>query len=122
MANGEERYLPLRDKGPQKRFVRDWVDARWNVGEVLLPLMFVVILLTFLPNNLATYAILGVWVFILIAVIDCIILGARLSKKLAEKYGAAKVERVRWYAAMRALQIRPLRLPKPQVARGHYPR
>src|SRR5690606_41173505 len=23
IANGEERYLPIRDKGPQKRYVRD---------------------------------------------------------------------------------------------------
>ena len=28
---------------------------------------------------------------------------------------------LRWYAAMRALQLRPLRLPKPQVKRGQFP-
>jgi len=37
------------------------------------------------------------------------------------KFTAGKVERVRWYAAMRALQLRPLRLPKPQVKRWNYP-
>ncbi|MCU1443346.1 MAG: Membrane protein, partial [Cryobacterium sp.] len=30
-------------------------------------------------------------------------------------------ERVRWYAAMRALQLRVMRLPKPQVKRGQFP-
>jgi hypothetical protein len=27
----------------------------------------------------------------------------------------------RWYAAMRALQLRLMRLPKPQVKRGNFP-
>ena len=39
MAAGEEKYLPVRDKGPQKRYVRDYVDARTSVGEILLPLL-----------------------------------------------------------------------------------
>ncbi|WBU38725.1 DUF3043 domain-containing protein [Homoserinibacter sp. YIM 151385] len=121
MANGEERYLPPRDKGPQKRFVRDTVDARFSIGEILLPLMFLVIFATFLPDQrVATYALLGVWAFILLAVLDCVILGQRLTKQLRDKYGD-KAEKVRWYAAMRALQLRPLRLPKPQVKRGQHP-
>lgn len=122
MANGEEKFLPLRDRGPQKRFVRDYVDARFSVGEILLPLMFVVIFVTFIPNQtVATYALLGVWVFIIVAILDCVILGFRLQRKLAAKFGAGNVERVRWYAAMRALQLRVLRLPKPQVKRGQFP-
>jgi len=121
MANGEEKYLPIRDKGPQKRFVRDYVDARFSIGEVLLPLMAIVIMMTFLPQQIATYALLSVWFFIAIAILDCVLLGFRLNKKLAAKYGADKVERIRWYAAMRALQLRPLRLPKPQVKRGQFP-
>ncbi|MBZ6371944.1 MAG: DUF3043 domain-containing protein, partial [Microbacterium hominis] len=36
MANGDERYLPVRDKGPQRRFVRDWVDSGWHAGELLM--------------------------------------------------------------------------------------
>jgi len=50
LANGEEKYLPARDKGPQRRFIRDYVDARFSVGEILIPVMFVVIILTFLAG------------------------------------------------------------------------
>ena len=122
MERGEERYLPARDKGPQKRFVRDYVDARWNVGEVLLPLMVLVIVTYFIPNQyVAIYALAAVWAVILLVVIDCLILGRTLRKKLAAKFGSDKVERVTWYAAMRAVQLRPLRLPKPQVKRGEFP-
>jgi hypothetical protein len=119
MARGD---LPARDKGPQKRYVRDYVDARWSVGEVLLPLMFLVIVFTMIPDqSIATYALLGVWAFIMLAILDCVVLGFRLRKKLAAKFGADKVEKITWYAAMRALQLRPLRLPKPQVKRGQFP-
>ena len=122
MAAGEEKYLPLRERGPQKRFVRDYVDARFNVGEFMIPIMFVVIILTFIPDPLVqTYGILGLWAFFIVAVVDCVILGFTLNRKLARKFGAGNVQRVRWYAAMRALQLRIMRLPKPTVKRGQYP-
>jgi hypothetical protein len=122
MAMGDERYLPLRDRGPQKKFVRDYVDARFSIGEVLIPVMFAVILITLLPSPQAqAIGILGLWLFFIAAVIDSVILGSIVKKRLAAKFGESKVERVRWYAAMRALQLRPMRLPKPQVKRRQYP-
>jgi Protein of unknown function (DUF3043). len=121
MANGDERYLQLRDKGPQKRYVRDYVDARFSAGEALMPILVLVILTWFFPV-IADYAFLGFWAVFLLVVIDCVVLGFRVRKKLGEKFGVTKVERgVRWYAAMRAIQMRFLRLPKPQVKRGEYP-
>ncbi len=122
MAAGDERYLPMRDRGPQKKFVRDYVDARFSIGEVLIPVMFLVILLTLVPSyEVQTIGILALWAFFLVAIVDVVVLGFSLTRKLKAKFGEDKVERVRWYAAMRALQLRPLRLPKPQVKRGRYP-
>ncbi|GGR35464.1 MULTISPECIES: DUF3043 domain-containing protein [Agromyces] len=121
MAMGDDKYLPARDRGPQKKFVRDYVDARFSIGEILIPVMFLVIILTFVPSaEVQAISILVLWAFFAVAVLDCILLGYLLTKKLRAKYGD-KAERVRWYAAMRALQLRPLRLPKPQVKRGQYP-
>lgn len=122
MANGEEKFLPMRDRGAQKRFVRDYVDARFSVGELLIPLMFVVIILTFIPSaDVQLIALIALWSFFIIAIADVVILGFILNRKLAAKFGADRVERVRWYAAMRALQLRLMRLPKPQVKRGQFP-
>ena len=121
MAKGDERYLPIRDKGPQKRFVRDYVDARFSAGEVLMPVLVLVILTWFLPQQFLDYVFLGFWAVFAFVVIDCVVLGFQLTKKLAAKYGKDKVEKVRWYAAMRSIQMRFLRLPKPQVKRGQYP-
>jgi len=122
MANGDEKFLPARDRGPQKRYVRDYVDARFSVGELLIPLMFAVIILTFFPQpEVQTIGLVALWAFFAVAVIDVVVLGFILNRKLAEKFGAGKVEKVRWYAAMRALQLRLMRLPKPQVKRGQFP-
>jgi hypothetical protein len=122
MAAGDDRYLPMRDRGPQKRYARDYVDARFNIGEFMLPVMALVIVLTFIPNyQVQMYGILALWAFFIVAVVDSIILGFQLTKRLGAKFGTDKVEKVRWYSAMRALQMRFMRLPKPQVGRGKYP-
>ncbi|WP_158864644.1 DUF3043 domain-containing protein [Leifsonia sp. AG29] len=123
MAAGDDRYLTARDRGPQRRFVRDYVDARFSIGEFLIPVMLLVIVLTFLPwQAVQVYGLFALWAFFLIAVIDCVLLGFLVTRRVGEKFGKTKVERgLRWYAAMRALQLRVMRLPKPQVKRGQYP-
>lgn len=122
LAAGDERYLPVRDRGVQKRYVRDYVDSRFNIGEFLIPVMFLVIVLTLFPAVVQVYAMLLLWAFFAISVLDAIWLGIQVKKKLAAKFGENSVERgVRWYAAMRAFQMRVLRLPKPQVKRGQRP-
>ncbi|MEO7350212.1 MAG: DUF3043 domain-containing protein, partial [Terrimesophilobacter sp.] len=62
------------------------------------------------------------WLFFFIAVIDSIFLGFIVMRRLSKQFGAENVQRgTRWYAAMRALQMRVMRLPKPQVKRGQFP-
>ncbi|MDI2098228.1 DUF3043 domain-containing protein [Ruicaihuangia caeni] len=123
LANGEERYLPERDRGPQKRWVRDYVDARFSVGEFLIPLMLIVLVITFVQDPMIQLiSMVALWVFFGLAVLDSIFLGWQVRRKLSAKFGADRLERgVRWYAAMRGLQMRVMRLPKPQVKRGQYP-
>lgn len=123
MAQGDERYLPARDKGPQRKYVRDYVDARFSVGEFLIPIMIVALMLTFVPGRAQSISIAGVWVFLLLAVVDAIVLGVILKRKLTAKFGEGNVQSgFRWYAAIRAMQFRVLRMPKPQVKRSQYPK
>ncbi len=42
MRTGDDRYLPPADKGPARRFARDYVDARYSVMEFALPVLLVV--------------------------------------------------------------------------------
>ena len=122
LANGDEKYLPARDRGPQKRYVRDYVDARFSIGEMLLPFLFIVIIATIIPNQeIVAILYIVVYGFIFVALLDVIVMGFLLKRRLAEKFGADRVEKFRFYAAMRALQLRMMRLPKPQVKRWQFP-
>lgn len=123
MANGEEKYLQLRDRGPQRRYIRDYIDARFNIGEIMIPALFVIIILSFINNAVVqVVSVFALWAFFLVAVADCIVAGFIINRKLVAKFGADRLQKGnRWYAAMRALQLRLMRLPKPQVKRGSYP-
>jgi hypothetical protein len=123
MDTGDDRFLPLRDKGPQKRFARDYVDARFSLGEYLMfgALVFVVIsLLVPASSEQMIYVLGGFWVMFLAVFVDVFILSRKLKKRLAEKFGDVERGTV-WYGSMRSLQFRRLRLPKPQVKRGEFP-
>ena len=122
MAAGDERYLGTRDRGPQRRFIRDYIDARWSVGEVLLPAIALFFVTSFFPaESLVVIVGFGLMWFVLIAsLIDIFIASAVLKKRLAEKFGRAE-KGFRLYAGMRAVYLRPMRLPKPQVKRGDNP-
>ncbi len=129
LAAGEEKYLPARDKGPQRRWVRDYVDASWQPAEFVMGVMVLVILISLLPPSLAIagfavagWAYLVMMAYLILAIGGMILLGMRVKRKVAAKFGSDRVERgLGWYAAMRSLQMRFMRLPKPQVKRGQYP-
>ena len=46
---GDEAALPARDRGPARRYVRNFVDSRRSIGEYFLPIIFVVLVLTLFP-------------------------------------------------------------------------
>ncbi|MFJ4045528.1 DUF3043 domain-containing protein [Microbacterium sp. NPDC089987] len=123
MENGEDKYLPARDRGPQRRWVRDYVDAGWHISEWLMAAMLLVIVLSLVDiPAIQLWAMVGLWGYMLLAVGDMVLLSMRVKKKVAAKFGLERRERgLGWYAAMRSLQMRFMRLPKPQVSRGQYP-
>ncbi|GAA4683984.1 DUF3043 domain-containing protein [Frondihabitans cladoniiphilus] len=121
LANGEEKFLPARDKGPQRKYVRDYIDARWSVGELMIPVMVIILISSLIPKAQAV-TLYVLWAFVVVAVVDCLLVGQRIHTKLAAKYGKENVERgLRWYASMRALQLKIMRMPKSQIKRGQYP-
>jgi hypothetical protein len=120
MMRGEERYLTVRDKGPQKRLARDLVDSRFTAGQLVMPALFLMIIISY-AGDMATqvYTLIAMWALFIIIAIDAFFIGRRVSAAIEKKFGTGKVEKgVRWYAAMRSIQMRPMRLPKPQVKRG----
>lgn len=117
---GDDKFLPERERGPQRKLVRDFVDARFNFGEWMIPLMVVVLLLTLIPNNeLQMIFLSAIWLYVAVSVVDAWLCGRKAWRLVAEKFGEDRVQSgTKMYAGMRALQMRMLRMPKPQVKRG----
>jgi hypothetical protein len=107
MKDGDERYMLARDKGPVRRFIRDFVDARFGFAEVVIPLMFVAIL----------YSPLVVPLFVVL-LIDLVILRARLRKQLAARFPGEPLKGTTYYAVTRAMQMKFMRVPKAKVKIG----
>lgn len=129
MQTGDEANLPYRDRGPVKRYVRDYVDARRNIGEYFLFAAFGFLLITFagmIWPSLAAWsiaAVLAMYIVVLIAIADGFIIWRQLKKRLIAKFGDDVLPQrgLAMYSVMRAFQIRRSRLPKPMVKHGQYP-
>ncbi|MFH9980306.1 DUF3043 domain-containing protein [Streptomyces sp. NPDC017179] len=122
LASGDERYLPARDKGPVRRFARDFVDSRFNIAEFFLPMAVVILVLSMVRVPALQNIALLLWlVVIALIVLDSAVSGFRLRKRLSERFPDQNKRGAVAYALMRSLQMRRLRLPKPQVKRGERP-
>ena len=121
MLKGDDRYLSARDRGPVKRLLRDVVDARWNIGEFLLPLMLIVLVIMLVggQNRQAQLLILPlVYGVMAIGIFDAWMLGRRAKAKIAQEFGTEAPRGTSMYVAMRSLQMRMSRVPRPQIKRG----
>ncbi|WP_431709317.1 DUF3043 domain-containing protein [Glutamicibacter uratoxydans] len=117
---GDERYLMPRDQGPQRRFARNFIDSRWMFGEffMFIILAFLVASIGFSQNlSVQVYVQFGLWIILALVLIEAFMTGWLLKRELVKRFGSMD-RGVRLYAAMRGMQFRKLRLPKPQVKRG----
>lgn len=123
MMQGDERYMPARDRGANRRFVRDFVDARVTVAEYFIFIAIAVLLLGFVQNPaLQSFVSLAFFAVTALIIIDTTILLIQLNLRAKKEFPAKSDRRgLMLYAVMRALQLRRLRLPPPMVTRGGKP-
>lgn len=124
MLTGDDSGLPPRDKGPVRRYMRDHIDARRNLAEFMLPVMLVVLALSFLrTSTILFFVTILTYSILLVAIFDTFFMYRSLRKKLVAKFGdeAARTKGNGMYAAMRAFQLRRSRMPRALVKRGEYP-
>ncbi|WP_395107379.1 DUF3043 domain-containing protein [Actinomadura sp. SCN-SB] len=119
MARGEEKYLLKRDKGPVRRLARDYVDARRTVGSYMMYVLFAIIVISLLPFAAAKLLVVFAPGLLLgVVLVEGMVLARGVKKLAAERYPDESTKGVGMYAAMRAMQIRRLRVPSPQVKPG----
>lgn len=116
---GDEKYLTSRDRGPQRKHARNVVDVRFTMGEIVLPSLLVVVMATFVDSyTVQLITLFGMWGIFALVAIDAWLVGRAVKKSCIARFGADKIEGgLAWYGAMRSIQMRPLRIPKPQVKR-----
>jgi Protein of unknown function (DUF3043) len=125
MQTGDDRYLPAADKGPVRRFARDYVDARYSVMEFALPILLVVSLVGVVFSRQYPWLAGLVNIFFLVMVLviagDWFLLSGGLKKAVGVKFPKEPVKGIGFYAVRRTMQMRRWRLPKPMVKRGERP-
>ena len=123
MKTGDERYLPARDRGPVKRFIRDFVDARLSIAEFLLPLLIAIMALQYSRNDqLINLGASLMSVTLLVVMLDTSWLLFRIKRALRAKFPDESLKGTTFYTIMRVLQVRFMRMPKTQVKVGGAPR
>lgn len=122
MMAGKEEFLLPRDRGPERALVRDIVDSRRNVASYFLPGALIVVLGSSgaMPPQIQLAANL-LW-FLLAAgvIIDSFFLSRRIKTLMHQRFpkSTTRPRSLYWYAIMRSLSFRRIRMPKPRVALG----
>lgn len=114
-GGGDDKYLPLRDQGPVRRFCRDYIDRRFNLADFLIPMLLMILVISTIWPAVAVLPWLAA---ILATVVDEVFLVRRLRKELAKRFEPGDTRGALPYAVLRTTQMRRFRMPKPQVKRG----
>ena len=135
MVTGEEKYLPARDKGAARRFVRDYVDARHSFSEWILACMMVSIILLMvtkmftssIPLHLQVYALYGsaalMYGSFIITAIEAFFVWRKVKRTFTEAHPREDIpSRTGYYTFSRMIMPRRWRSPRPQVDRGQFPK
>ncbi|RFD74674.1 hypothetical protein AXE76_00110 [Gardnerella vaginalis] len=129
MRTGDLAHMPKVEQLPWRVYIRDYVDARFNIGEFFVPFAIVIMICLFaLSRFVIVYIALAVllYTYLFASVIDMFIMWRKLRKELVRRYGdvaVSKQSRSGMYAWSRAMQMRRWRLPKPSSPkRGNWPK
>ncbi len=119
MKSGDERYFLARDQGPVRRFIRDFVDSRFGIVEMMIPLLIVTMILGYSGNGrlagIGNTILLGT---LLLVILDLVMLRIRLRKQLSVRFPDEPVKGTTYYAITRSMQMKFMRLPKAKVKIG----
>jgi hypothetical protein len=119
VRRGEEWAMPPRDRGPVKALARDYVDSKRRISEYYMYGLLVLLVLLFVPSLIVKTTVpLLVLAAVLVMAIEGVYIGRKVRALAAQRLPGESTRGISLYAAMRALQIRKLRVPKPRVNPG----
>jgi hypothetical protein len=124
MARGDDRFLPARDRGPVRAYIRDVVDSRPHLLGLFMPLALIVVASVLVPSlQVQQYMSMFSLGMLVVMITEGIWLGRTTTAKARERFPNESISGLAtgWYAFTRATQPRRLRMPKPRVERGANP-
>ncbi len=115
------KSMTARDAAPEKALLRDYVDARFSIGELLLPSLVVILAMSFLSLQLPAVTLIStalMYAFILLVLFDAMLMWRGFKKVLAQRLPRASTKGLMMYGMNRCIQIRRFRMPPPRIKRG----
>ena len=115
------KTISAREAVPEKVLMRDYIDARFNLGEFLLPSVVVILAVTLLGSYwpaVTLIATLAMYLFIIGVFVDGYLMWRGFKKVLAKRLPKASPKGLLLYGMTRSTQIRRFRSPAPRIKRG----
>ncbi|WP_194793109.1 DUF3043 domain-containing protein [Raineyella fluvialis] len=111
---GRQEEIRKRDSDPGRTLMRDVVDSRFRLGEVVMPLLLVTLATSLIVGKnpqLANYVMIAFYVIVLAVLIDIWFMWRRFTKLLEERHPGYPKRGLFMYGMNRSLQIRRWRIP-----------
>ncbi|HYH72357.1 MAG TPA: DUF3043 domain-containing protein, partial [Nocardioides sp.] len=101
MARGDDKYLPPRDRGPVRGYIRDVVDSRPHLIGLFMPLALVVVASVLVPSPaVQQYMSLFSLAMLMVMIAEGVYLGLTTTRKVRERFPNEEVGALGtgWYA------------------------
>ncbi|NMO53064.1 DUF3043 domain-containing protein [Actinoplanes sp. TBRC 11911] len=121
MRAGDERFLLARDRGPERRLVRNLVDSRRTVGTWFFGGALIVLIGSTVKISEIQLISNILWLVLALGVVgDAVFIARKVKRSVKEKFPKTdqRMGSLQLYGVMRSLTFRRMRVPKPQVNLG----
>lgn len=116
LRTGDARYFPERDRGPARAFVRDYVDGRLRLLEMMMPVVILCWATLLLHNtHVYVYSSVVMEAVVVVGIVLGVLLSGRVKRAVRAEFGDGEVRGTGFYAVSRAVMPRIMRQPKPRV-------
>jgi hypothetical protein len=115
------KAISAREAVPEKVLMRDYIDARFNLGEFLLPSVVVILAVTLVGSYWPSVTLIAtgaMYLFIIGVFVDGYLMWRGFKKVLAQRLPKASPKGLLLYGMTRSTQIRRFRSPAPRIKRG----
>jgi len=119
----QTQAMERQDNQPERVLMRNYVDSRWSMLELMLPLLALLVLAMMVSSVPALASLLWavtimLYVFIAAGLVNFFIAWQRFKRELFERYPNASTKGLAFAMLSRMMALRRMRQPKAVIKRG----